>query len=156
MRAIFASLLFLLLGTPQACALSASAQRAVLGGASLSAEMVRNGGFDADGTWKKGTGWAIAGGVATKTAGVSDTISQPASLIPGQSYTLVFTVSGYSAGGANIRFQGGASVIGTTRSANGTYTQTLVAGPGNNVIAILGNATFAGSIDNVSVKLVIP
>jgi len=62
---------------------------------------------------------------------------------------LTYTVSDYSAGSVVIYC--GLGTVGTARSANGTYTQDLTMAS-NTIIYVLAGSTFAGSIDNVSVK----
>ena len=67
----------------------------------------------------------------------------------GTTYKLTYTISNYSAG--NIVIQAGWQSSGTSRSANGTYTEYLVCA-GDTKVAFLGTSSFTGSIDNVSVK----
>jgi hypothetical protein len=114
------------------------------------AEMVTNGGFAADTDWTKGTGWTIAAGVASSDGSQSanSDLSQAITALQGVEYEVVYTVSGYSAG--NVRAVVG-STAGTNRAANGTYTETIVAGVSGE-IAIRADLDFVGNIDNVSVK----
>lgn len=129
-----------------------AARRRRMGGFSpLGAEAATNGGFDSDTAWSKEPGWAIGGGVATKTAGAAGSLYQAAaSMVQGRTYEIAFTVSGYSAG-TMTPFCRGSVGVGVT--ANGSYTQRLVAGT-DSVYAInfYADASFAGSIDNVSVR----
>lgn len=118
----------------------------------LGPELVVNGGFDADTDWAKGTGWTIAADVATHAFGVSSTIDQSRPLNERSRYTVTFTVSGRTTGSVAPRFGGGSAVVGTSRAADGTYTETLVADAGNNLITLSASTTFDGSIDNVSVR----
>lgn len=129
--------------------------RGVLGGTPLiNAPAVTNGGFDSDTNWTKGTGWSIGSGVATKTAGTSTYLTQTYPLVVGASYQITFTVTAYTAGQVRPALAGGASTGGTYRSAVGTYTETLVAATGNALIGFQADASFAGSIDDVSIALV--
>ena len=107
---------------------------------------VVNGTMGADTDWTKGTGWTIAAGVATKTAGVASALSQAlATLNPGQSYTVVFDLT-RTAGSLTASVGGTA---GTARSSNATFTEIIVAGS-DGLLAFTGDATFAGTVDNVT------
>src|SRR5690242_1711225 len=86
-------------------------------------EKLANTGFDSDTVWTKGANWTISGGVATKTSGAQNSITQ-IPLVPfngGRIYTVAFTVLNYTGGGFTPVFSGGVTVTGTTRTANGTY-----------------------------------
>ena len=117
----------------------------------LGSELVSNGGFDSDTSWTKGTDWTISGGVATKVAGTGSGIEQTVALTAGKTYQITFTAT-VTAGGMNAAFYGGTPVSGPVHAASGTYTVRLVALTGNNLLAFIGGATFAGTIDNISVK----
>lgn len=108
---------------------------------------VANGDFATDTIWTKGTGWTIAAGVATATGAISTALSQTSTvtLIAGQSYNLIYTVT-RSAGGI-IPSIGG--VNGTERTASGTYRETIIAGA-TQTLAFTGNA-FTGTLDNISI-----
>jgi hypothetical protein len=116
-------------------------------------ELVTNGGFDADSDWTKGAGWTISGGVATKAAGTASLISQSPGLSLGKVYQVSFTVSGGTAG--TIKAYVGSGGAGTTVSANGTYTQQVVC-QSSLLFSMYADATFDGSIDNISVKEIDP
>ncbi len=109
---------------------------------------VSNGTFDTDTVWTKGSGWTIGAGVATATGAISTDLTQNAvtPIVAGQSYTITFTVT-RSAGGVIPKI-GGTS--GTERTANGTYTETIVAGS-TQALTFSGNA-FTGTVDTVTVK----
>ncbi|MEP7167548.1 MAG: LamG-like jellyroll fold domain-containing protein [Candidatus Woesebacteria bacterium] len=101
-----------------------------------------------DTIWTKGTGWTIAGGVGhSDGTGTSAAISQTLPIVPGKSYSVVFTVSNFVSG--TIRAQVG-TANGTNRTANGTFTETIVAA-GNTTFGLQTNTAFVGDIDNVSV-----
>lgn len=126
--------------------------------AGTSDSLTTNGAFASDTGWTKGTGWTIAAGKAdsdgTQTA-VSD-LSQNQTITAGVSYTLTYTVSSYSAGTITGMLGGTA---GTARSANGTYTEIIVCGAGEDPKLVMrASADFVGKIDDVSViaaKLVV-
>jgi hypothetical protein len=116
---------------------------------------IDNSGFATDTVWTKGTGWSIGAGVATKSPGTASSLSQtmtPTSqlqLAPGATYQLVYTIT-RSAGSITPRFTGGTTVNGTTRSASGTYTETITALSGNTTIEFDADASFDGTVDNVA------
>ena len=114
-----------------------------------STELVTNGGFDADTDWNKGTGWTISDGVATKSPGTQSNVSQTLGTVLGKRYRVTFTVSNYVAGIVRP-FLG--TVVGTNRTANGTYVEDITYTEGSDGISIQGTSTFEGDIDNVSVK----
>ena len=116
----------------------------------LAAVTVANSGFDADSDWTKGTGWAIGSGVATKTAGSAASLSQAITLTVGSVYLITWTMT-RTAGTLLPRFTGGTTVSGTAISASGTYTENLVAVTGNTTLEFYGDASFAGTVDDVSV-----
>ena len=102
---------------------------------------------DPNDRWTLGTGWSIEDGkavaVATDTAGFS--ITQNNVLTAGVPHEITFTVSERTAG--NVRFRADA-VSGTTRGANGTYTEIIT--PAGHQFAIQGLNSFVGKIDNVT------
>jgi hypothetical protein len=119
----------------------------------IGADQVVNGAFAADTDWTKGVGVTIAGGLAVFTAVADDaTLAQSQVLTAGVTYRVSFTVSGFSAGGVRPQLTGGTTVNGTTVTANGTYTQDLVAVTGNNAIKFEAVGTTTLNIDNVSMK----
>lgn len=116
-----------------------------------------NGGFDADASWTKGTGWTIGGGVATHASGAASNLTQALTFVPGVAYLVTWTVGGMTGGGVRVRLQGGTTVAGADRTANGTYQDVLTAVAGNDTLSINAyNASFDGSIDNVSITVMDP
>lgn len=105
-----------------------------------------NGAFASDTGWTKGTGWTIAAGVATATGAISTALSQPANLVPGRAYTVVFTTT-RSAGSVTVNIGGTA---GTARSTASTFTETIVAGSTDGLISFTTSG-FTGTLDNVTV-----
>jgi len=110
-------------------------------------DIVINGGFDADASWTKGTGWTIADGVAVANPAGGNAITQVIPLIKGKTYQVTYSISNYSIG--QVWFSDG-TFSGTHRYANGTYTESFT-NTGSTTFYILGD-TFTGDIDNVSVK----
>tara|TARA_R110001599_G_scaffold57863_4_gene159354 strand:+ start:6190 stop:8832 length:2643 start_codon:yes stop_codon:yes gene_type:complete len=117
-----------------------------------STDLVTNGAFTTDASWTKGTGWTIDGSDSNKAtcsgaqSGNSD-LEQASAAVNGTVYRVKFTVSGYTAGTLTPILNSGS---GTAVSANGTYIQNITAGAGSN-LQFRANATFAGSLDDVSV-----
>jgi hypothetical protein len=117
----------------------------------LGDELVTNGGFAANTDWTTGTGWAIGSGVATKTAGTAAVLSQAVVLTTGRAYELTYTLT-RTAGTLTPRITGGTTVNFTARTAGGTFTQIVSAVTGNTTLEFSADASFAGTIDNVTVK----
>jgi len=132
-------------------ALDYHAARGAAGWLTAGAEMLTNGDFASDTVWTKGTGWTIAAGVATKVAGVASVLAQAVAPTALVAYQLDFTVT-RTAGTVTPRFTGGTTVSGAAISASGTYRQLLVAASGNTAVDFSADTTFAGTIDNVSLK----
>ena len=125
-------------------------------------ELVLNGGFDTDTAWAKGTGWTISGGVANKAAGTASLLTQNLQnlVTPGKTYQVTFTVS-LAAGTLKFRTNAGSPTpaiidVGTASTAitqSGTYTRNFRAPASLVDMVFSADAAFAGTIDNVSVKL---
>jgi hypothetical protein len=96
-----------------------------------------------------GTGWTVASGVYTHTAGI-DTFQKNIGLVTGKTYQVTFTVTGRTAG--NIGPVYGGSVSGPTVTANGTYTQCVASGT-NALLYFQPSIDFVGSVSGISVKL---
>ena len=117
------------------------------------ADFAVNGAFATDTGWTKGTGWTIGTGVASSDgsqAGDSDLENDGVAVVAGQVYSVVFTVSGYSAG--NVTAVAGAQE-GTDRAANGTFTELITASD-TTVLKLRADADFIGDVDNVTIALV--
>jgi hypothetical protein len=111
-------------------------------------DLVTNGTFASDANWTKGTGWAIGTSVATKTAGVASDLSQDILSVISQPYTVQFTVT-RTAGTLTPKI---GTVAGTAIIASGTYTITLIPAATNAALTFAADASFAGTIDTVSVQ----
>lgn len=115
-------------------------------------ELILNGDFSTTSDWTLGTGWSITGGVASFTsAAVAASITQPVTLTAGKVYAITFTAT-RSAGTLTPRFTGGTNVSGTAITSSGTFTQYLISQTGNTTLDFLASISFAGTIDNVSVR----
>ena len=123
----------------------------------LGSELVTNGDFATDSDWNLGDGWSINNGKAVANTSTNSTCQQNVSFTSGKTYKVVFTVSDYESGTVRAQFTGGGSTNSTTRSANGTYTEYIVAGASHTKFRLQGlGGGFTGKIDNVSVKQVDP
>ena len=109
-------------------------------------DIITNGAFAADTDWTKGAGWAIAAGVAAATTASAELTQSPTTLYEGRYYSVVFTVSGFSAGTVTASIGG---TNGTARGSDATFTETILAGADADVAFI--TSSFTGNIDNVSV-----
>jgi len=109
-------------------------------------DVVLTGDFSADTNWDKGTGWTIAAGVASKAAGTGSDLDQNAILTDTVRYKITYTISNYVAGTAIIK--AGSGGTGTSRAANGTFTEELVCS-GSTDLIITANSTADYDIDNV-------
>lgn len=119
----------------------------------LGAELVSNGRFATDTDWSKGTGWSIntATGRAEKTAGTASVLSIPVSVTPGKFYFLPFYIT-RTAGAITARLTGGTTVAGAARSYVGSYLEVFQALTGNVMLEFSADASFAGSVGNVSLR----
>lgn len=115
-----------------------------------SSDLVPNGTFDSDSIWAKGANWTIAAGVASGAAAASPLIST-LTASPGYAYEVTYTITAYTSGSVVVSFGGD---TGTGRSAAGTYTETLIATTTTELTLTGYGASFTGSIDNVSCKIV--
>lgn len=110
------------------------------------ANVVVNGGFDADTNWTKGAGWTITGGKAVATATTGALTASVAPLVSGTMYRVTFTCTVTS---GTFRVNLG-TTIADTISASGTYT---IYGTANNTgFSLTGVSAFTGNIDNVTVE----
>jgi len=122
--------------------------------ATLGSEKVSNGAFTTvpDAAWTWGTGWAhdTTNLEADHTAGNTAALEQGVSAVAGEIYQVVFTVKNRTAGSVTSQVGG---VNGAAVSSNTTSTQQIRAtGTGN--LKFTPSSDFDGSIDDVSVKLI--
>lgn len=111
--------------------------------------LVTNGTFDSDTDWTKGTGWTIGSGVASKSSGTASSLLQENIVVTNKVYSVQFTISNYSAGNMYVILDGSGS--GTSRSANGTYTENVTATGGSGRFSLYASSSFVGDVDNVSI-----
>lgn len=122
-------------------------------------EHVVNGSFAASESWDLGAGWIIASGVATKSSGGTGEIKQNNLLANGSQYELTYAISGYTGGTLTpqLRATGEVTTFATSRSSAGSFTERLVVNrnpdvAGAGVISFVPSSSFAGSIDNASLR----
>lgn len=117
---------------------------------SLGSELIVNGGFDTDTDWTKGTDWQISGGKASHVSPYTySTIYQPNVLTTGGWYQAIWTFLDRTNNSAAIQY-GGSGSMSTYKTTNATFTETGRA-VGTSFL-VLGNGSWDGSVDNVSVK----
>lgn len=117
-----------------------------------SGELVLTPDFATDTNWTKGAGWVIGSGVATKTAGTASALSQSISAVTGRVYAFTFTHT-RTAGTLTVDVSG---VTVATLTTGATTTINFTAASASPTINFNGDATFAGTLDNVSVQLADP
>ncbi len=114
------------------------------------ADEVLDGDMGTPASWAEGAGWTIAAGVATAVTSTADLDQVPANaLIQNYEYEVTFTISNYSSGGVSPIV---GSTVGTERSANGTFTEIIVAGAGS-TFGIRGTTSASLDVDNVIIKI---
>lgn len=131
---------------------------------SLGPEIVVDGSFEDGSAWAPGYSWQILpapGALAFHNEGYTQPMQQFTSLlIPGATYRVSYVISGsYTSSDARHRFR----IRGTTSSAtcplatgDGVHVCYLVAPPGAYSLQILPVYGFAGILDDVSVREVLP
>ena len=123
-------------------------------GALLGPELVANGGFDSGTDWTLGANTTVSGGTLNVVA-ESSASTYPVTVTPWSWYQITYTIVSVTSGGALVRLGGTAS--GTLRNTPGTYTESLQAlVAGSVIVADVAGARFIGSIDNISVRKIIP
>lgn len=111
-------------------------------------EYCTNGDFASSAGWTTPSGWSIGAGVATATTS-NTALSRTSAytLISGQTYTITYTIT-RSAGSVRVSLGG---TNGISRSAAGTYTETITTTATNQTIAFTGTG-FSGTVDNISIR----
>lgn len=100
--------------------------------------------------WTLGSGWSIASGKATHSAGDAGNLDQSLGFTSGKFYRMGFVVSGMTAGSLNPLISGGSDQAGTTISADGTYRDRIQAVAGNDLFSLVADLDFDGSVDDVT------
>ncbi|MDQ1185420.1 TipJ family phage tail tip protein [Agrobacterium larrymoorei] len=110
--------------------------------------LLTNGAMDNAGTWTAGSGWSIANGKGSKSAGAASALSQPLAAESGKFYRIAYSLSDVTAGNLTPQLLGGSMRAGTARNANGMFSDRIQAVTGNNTFALAASSAFAGSVDN--------
>lgn len=108
-----------------------------------------------NGQWTLGDAAATISGGTLSVDGTQATVfyvTQNNILTNLTSYVVTYTISNYVAGWTQAQVSGDG---GTSRAANGTYTETLTTSGGIN-LGFWFDGDFDGDIDNVSVRLAVP
>jgi hypothetical protein len=118
-------------------------------------ELMTNGDFGSGSGWTAGTGWSIGAGVATATAGTASSLYRTLALEPGKTYEISVTIT-RTAGSLDVGWGGVLLPEFPTVSHSGTFARVFKAtAPASSALLVFAkDATFAGTIDNISVKLV--
>ena len=114
--------------------------------------ILSNGDFDNSDTWVPGTGWSIGSGHAIAVdVDYGDLFSVDGACVDTKTYEIRFTIGGYTGSGyVFIQMEGGGTGVGTQRSGNGTYEETLVS-EGNGYIYFIGRDDFNGYLDDICI-----
>lgn len=124
-------------------------------------ELVSNGSFATSDDWALGTGWSIGAGVATKTAGTGANLSQNIRdiLAPGYTYRIEFDAT-VNAGSCKVQINAGLPAVAIDVGEcsidiveSGSYSRLFVCPADAMDLLVYGDASFDGTIDNVSIKL---
>lgn len=119
--------------------------------------LITNGTMDIESDWSySGPNIAITGGVMVWSAPDSlKTANQSTTMVENGSYKITYTISNYVGGDVKVFIGSSGSVVGTIRTANGTYVETLVntATAGHDMFYITaGGVTRTFDIDNVIIE----
>ena len=117
-------------------------------GDSTRATLLSNGAFGSVSSWTLGTGWSIASGKATHSAGSAGNLDQAISFTSGKFYRMGYVVSGTTAGSLNPLISGGSDRTGTSISADGVYRDRIQAVTGNDLFSLVADLDFDGSVDD--------
>lgn len=107
-----------------------------------------NGSFNAAGATTYEAGWSFSTDKAAKTAGVANWVYETSAPANGTVYRTRIKVT-RTAGSVQFGLKGSTDVLGTARSATGTYYQALTGIAGLTGIGAKADATFAGSVDDL-------
>ena len=120
----------------------------------LGEDIVTNGGFNNNTSWVKGAGWNISSGSLNMPVAQAENsaASQSLGLTLSNKYKVGYELNVVA--GDFVPYAG-TGAAGVVVSSSGSYTDDIVAGSGG-LLYLFGRAGFIGSVDNVSVKRLIP
>ena len=151
-KVLISALWTLLTGTAQEWSTQQNFNAATLTG--LSADLLLDGDMDVSGSWTvQGTGWSVAAGLgssdATQSADSDLTQTPATAIVNGNTYQVVMTISGRTAGNITAVVGG---TEGTDRATNATFTENIVAGAGAD-FDLRADLDWDGDVEIVSLKL---
>lgn len=114
-----------------------------------SPQLVTNGDFASGSGWTTGAGWSIGAGVATGSAGTASMLEQTIELSPNAYFLLEFNYT-RSAGTLQPRIGTTTNIGSALSAASATVREVFYTGTGT--LNFNKDSTFAGTVDNVSVK----
>ena len=111
--------------------------------------IVTNGEFQSDTDWTNGTGVTIADS-KLQFSSVADGIgaTNSATVTIGTEYKVDYTISGYSSGSAHVKL---GNTTGTTRAANGTYSENITPATTDTIKILSVEASGTFNIDTISI-----
>lgn len=127
-----------------------------LGGPSFGQDLLSNVGFVSKSGWIHKRNWSLDSGIASSDGSqttISNLTHNNSDIQDGFTYTLTFTISNYVAGSITPILSG---TSGTARSADGTYTETIIAGSQFPRLTLSADAAFVGDISDISLVLEVP
>lgn len=127
----------------------------------LGPDLVDDGGFDESGSfWSLGYSWGQTIGYAWHNEGYSQPIAQPAvDVSPGTLYEASYTISGSytsSNSGHMFRMRGDTFANCAMQYGDGTFTCQLTAPANVHTLMVQPLSGFAGVLDDVSLREVLP
>ena len=114
-----------------------------------SSELVSNGSYSTSAGWSIGSGWSVGGGFAKASAGASSNLDQSITLATGAWHLLTLNLSVSAGTLAAIS----TTTIGAGIAATGNYRRAFYAGGGATTLRLLKDATFVGTVHDVSVQV---
>lgn len=120
-------------------------------GAALGAELVTNGGFDADSGWVKPAGGTIAGGAAVFTSVTSTQAFTQSVFSETGLYLIPYDIAEYTAGAVSLNGTGG-NTQDIQRNAIGSYTEIVRVTNTSAFLAIKARGTTTLKVDNVTCR----
>lgn len=122
-------------------------------GVVMGPELVTNGGFETADGWTLGDGWTISGGKLRSDGSQANNTNCfiPASVFPGKTYEVRFTVADRNSGSVRV-FNGGSGSITSFKTENREYVERLITNSVVESVFVQQTSNFDGTIDNVSVR----
>lgn len=121
--------------------------------------LVVNSAFSSSSGWTLGAGWVILGGAGSREAIGSPTdMRQNIPIIAGKLYRSSYRVTSISigtTGGVRLDLGGGAVTTGTLRTTVGSFTEYIIAQPGNTDVRVSVNSGVSVTVDDVVLQEVI-